>query len=98
MDFAEAALQLREASKDANGEVKRAYDTAISCLEDPLLAFLSEFVPFRLDKIFGVPKEEIRNDAAVAACVNRLYENANILFNFEKVDELLREALRQVHG
>ena len=95
MDFAEAALQLRKASKGAKGKTKRAYDTAVSCLEDPLIAFLSEFVPFRLDKVFGVPKDEIRNDAAVAVCVNRLYENANILFNFEKVDELLREALRR---
>lgn len=62
--------------------------------ERPLTLFLREEVPFRLQEILGLP-DTLVTEELIQACVSELSENSELMFNQDKIDELLRGVLRK---
>ena len=59
-----------------------------------LLAFIRQEVPFRLKNIFNIPDEKISPNI-VDVCVWSLYDNSDVMFCYDSMDEHLREVLKE---
>lgn len=59
-----------------------------------LLAFIRQEVPFRLKNIFNIPEEKISPNI-VDVCVWSLYDNSDVMFDYDSMDEHLREVLKE---
>lgn len=57
---------------------------------NPLLAFIKQEVPFRLKEVIGVPENECSNEL-IEACIDRLYSDNDIMFDYDKIDAELSE-------
>lgn len=56
--------------------------------EDKLLAFIKQEVPFRLREVLKVPEEKITGEL-INACTKELYDNSDIMFDYDSIDGLL---------
>ena len=65
--------------------------TAAGLMENTLMAFLRDEVPFRLTEILGV--EYPLEPEIETACRNILFNESDQIFNYDKMDELLGEVL-----
>lgn len=74
-----------------HGDVPPA-DSETSLLEQ----FIQQEVPFRLVDVLDIPSERISN-AALQDCVAALNSDTSVLFNYDRIDDKLREILKQ-HG
>lgn len=74
-----------------HGDVPPA-DSETSLLEQ----FIRQEVPFRLVDVLDIPSERI-SDAALQDCVAALNSDTSVLFNYDRIDDKLREILKQ-HG
>lgn len=74
------------------------YSGVISTMdnEDALTKFLQQEVPYRLEEILEAPSEKI-TPALLQDCVDALRSDSEILFNYDRIDDKLRETLKQ-HG
>lgn len=70
-------------------ELEDCYDEE----ERPLTLFLREEVPFRLQEVLELP-DTLVTDELIQACVAELSENSELMFDHDKIDELLRGVLR----
>ncbi len=61
--------------------------------DDPLTLFIKQEVPHRLQEILDLPEEQV-TDEIVAACVEALNSNSDILFNYDRIDDKLEEILK----
>ena len=59
-----------------------------------LLAFVRQEVPFRLENIFNIPSEKITPNI-VDVCVWSLYDNSDVMFDYDSMDDHLREVLKE---
>ena len=57
-------------------------------LGSPLLDFIRQEVPFRLTKIFKIPKEE-QSENVIEQLVQRLFNNTDVMFAYDKLDWFL---------
>lgn len=64
--------------------------------ETPLSKFIRQEVPYRLVEVLGVSAEKITAEA-LRACVDLLEHNTSILFDYDRIDQTLREVLKE-HG
>jgi len=64
--------------------------------ESALTQFIREEVPCRLSEIFELSDEQMTDDL-VQACVDALDNNTDTLFDYEKIDNKLREVMER-HG
>lgn len=62
----------------------------------PLEQFIRQEVPFRLVEVLDIPSERISN-VALQDCIAALNSDTSVLFNYDRVDDKLREVLR-LHG
>lgn len=62
--------------------------------ERPLTLFLREEVPYRLQEVLDLPNNLV-TDELIQTCVAELGENSELMFNHDKIDELLRSVLRK---
>lgn len=60
----------------------------------PLLGFIKQEVPFRLENIFNIPSEKITPNI-VDVCVWSLYDNSDVMFDYDSMDDHLRELLKE---
>ncbi len=61
--------------------------------DDALTSFIKQEVPHRLQEILDLPEEQV-TDEIVAACVEALNNNSDILFNYDRIDDKLEEILK----
>ena len=80
-----AYLLTHETNKKTSG-----VDTAC-----PLLEFIKQEVPFRLKEIFRVP-EELLSDKLIGTLVNDLWDNSDVMFDYNGMDEYLDERLHDL--
>ncbi len=59
-----------------------------------LLAFIRQEVPFRLKNIFNIPDEKISPNI-VDVCAWSLYDNSDVMFDYDSMDEHLRGVLKE---
>ena len=59
-----------------------------------LFAFIQQEVPFRLENIFNIPSEKITPNI-VDVCVWSLYDNSDVMFDYDSMDDHLREVLKE---
>lgn len=64
--------------------------------DSALTQFIREEVPYRLSEIFELSDEQM-TDELVQACVEALDNNTDTLFDYEKIDNKLREVMER-HG
>lgn len=55
---------------------------------EPLLDFIKNEVPFRLKEILGFPEEKITGEL-INSCVKELYDNSDVMFDYDAIDSLL---------
>lgn len=55
-----------------------------------LLEFIKEEVPFRLIEVLGMPVDKI-TDEVIQACVDMLYNDCDIMFDYDRIDRALEE-------
>lgn len=65
-------------------------------LANPLLTFIKQEVPFRLTEVLNLP-ENAFDFGLIEECVDRLYDNSDIMFNYDAIDSLLLGVLSE-HG
>ena len=56
--------------------------------ERPLMVFLREEVPSRLQDVLQLP-DSVVSEELIEACVSELTDNSELMFNHDKIDELL---------
>lgn len=54
----------------------------------PLREFIKQEVPFRLSEIFHIPDSELAPHI-VDACIENLYDNSDVMFDYDSMDENL---------
>ena len=55
---------------------------------------IQQEVPFRLENIFNIPSEKITPNI-VDVCVWSLYDNSDVMFDYDSMDDHLRELLKE---
>lgn len=60
--------------------------------DSPLLAFIKQEVPFRLREIFNIPACELPQHI-VDSCIDDLYENNEVMFDYDSIDAHIRGVL-----
>lgn len=60
----------------------------------PLREFIKQEVPFRLSEIFHIPDSELAPHI-VDACIEDLYDNSDVMFDYDSMDENLRGTLAE---
>ena len=60
----------------------------------PLREFIKQEVPFRLSEIFNIPDSELAPHI-VDACIEDLYDNSDVMFDCDSMDENLRGTLAE---
>lgn len=73
-------------------EQKEAVTIMRETMFSPLLGFLREEVPFRLREIFGVHTED-QSLELVSAIVAALYDDSDVIFDYDKEDETIGAVL-----
>lgn len=89
------AAKILEDHQDGNENSKpinEACRMGAEALKNPLLAFIKEEVPFRLDEMLGVPEEE-QTPELVAEIVSRLYDENDVMFDYAALDDFIIEIL-----
>lgn len=72
----------------------RADNDADATKVPALFAFIQQEVPFRLENIFNIPSEKITPNI-VDVCVWSLYDNSDVMFDYDSMDDHLRELLKE---
>lgn len=67
---------------------------ALEAMKSPLHEFIKREVPFRLLDIMGV-SEEAMEDIPVDEIVEKLYEYNDVMFDYDAIDEFLRNELHE---
>lgn len=62
----------------------------------PLLDFIKQEVPLRLRNIFNIPDEKL-GKSVIDSCIWSLYDNSDVMFDYDSMDEHLRQELVK-HG
>lgn len=78
-------------------EQKEAVLIMQETLASPLLGFLRNEVPFRLREIFGIHTED-QNLELVSAIIAALYDDSDIIFDYDKEDEAIEDVLTEIHS
>lgn len=74
-------------------ELRQAHDTYEEMFgNSPLYNFIKEEVPYRLREIFGYSSEQITPEL-VDGLVTALYDNSDVMFNYDALDNWLSERL-----
>lgn len=73
---------------DSIETVNEACRMGMEALKTPLLAFIKEEVPFRLKEVLGVP-DEAQTLELVEEMVDRLWENNDVMFDYDALDDFL---------
>lgn len=60
----------------------------------PLREFVKQEVPFRLSEIFHIPDSELAPHI-VDACIEDLYDNSDVMFDYDSIDAHIRGTLAQ---
>lgn len=60
----------------------------------PLREFIKQEVPFRLSEIFRIPDSELAPHI-VDACIEDLYDNSDVMFDYDSIDAHIRGTLAQ---
>lgn len=60
----------------------------------PLREFVKQEVPFRLSEIFHIPDSELAPHI-VGACIEDLYDNSDVMFDYDSIDAHIRCTLAQ---
>lgn len=60
----------------------------------PLREFIKQEVPFRLSEIFHIPDSELAPHI-VDACIEDLYDNSDVMFDYDSIDAHIRGTLSQ---
>lgn len=60
----------------------------------PLREFIKQEVPFRLSEIFHIPDSELAPHI-VDACIEDLYDNSDVMFDYDSIDAHIRGTLAQ---
>lgn len=76
--------------------VNEACRMGMEALKNPLLAFIKQEVPFRLEEVLEVP-EGSRTFELIEECVDRLYESSDVMFDYDALDSFLTGILDE-HG
>lgn len=74
---------------------KEAVTIVRETMAAPLLGFLREEVPFRLREIFGIHGEDQDLDL-VSSILAHLYENSDILFDYDREDTVIGQLLKEL--
>ncbi len=92
----EKAIEMVEELLKADflGEYQEAVEIILRAAENPLLAFVEKEVPFRLTEMFGDLNGEITDDIC-QDCTERLYEENDILFDYDRIDSFLLDVLAE---
>lgn len=61
----------------------------------PLREFVKQEVPFRLSEIFHIPDSELAPHI-VDACIEDLYDNSDVMFDYDSIDAHIRGTLAQL--
>lgn len=70
-------------------ELEKAHDEYVAIYgNDPLLDFIKQEVPFRLQEVIGIAPEKITTEL-VDSIVDALYDNSDIMFDYDKLDSWL---------
>lgn len=76
--------------------VNEACRMGMEALKNPLLAFIKQEVPFRLEEVLEVP-EGSRTFEIIEECVDCLYESSDVMFDYDALDSFLTGILDE-HG
>lgn len=82
---------------DSIEPVNEACRMGREALASPLLAFIKQEVPFRLNEVLNLPEDAVITDELIEECVDRLYKNNDIMFDYEAIDSFLLLVLNE-HG
>lgn len=78
---------------DSIEPVNEACRMGMGALKYPLLEFIRQEVPYRFEYIFGVP--DVGNiPETVEDAVAELWNRCDEILNYDKIDEILTEVLR----
>lgn len=72
----------------------RADNDADTTKVPALFAFIQQEVPFRLSEIFHIPDSELAPHI-VDACIEDLYDNSDVMFDYDSIDAHIRGTLAQ---
>lgn len=88
----EAAIETLEqlVKTSASEDRTKALELALDALKYPLLAFVKEEVPFRLAEIHGIADAD---PELVDELIADLYDHSDVMFDYDAVDDYLREKL-----
>ena len=79
---------------DSIEPVNEACRMGMGALKYPLLEFIRQEVPYRFEGIFGVPDVGSIPET-VEDAVKELWDNCDEILNYDKIDEILTEVLRE---
>lgn len=65
--------------------VNEACRMGMEALKNPLLAFIKQEVPFRLEEVFGIPADE-QTPELIEEIVDRLYDTNDVIFDYDGLD------------
>lgn len=63
---------------------------------EPLLEFIKEEVPFRLREVFTWLPDSAVTEDVIAACVNALWSDTNVMFAYDAMDDVIAEELSKL--
>lgn len=84
----------------AQGKAAQLWNTRVSKAPElkeessPLLDFIEQEVPFRLKEIFHIPDEAL-SQTAVNDCIFELYDNSDVMFDYDSLDDFLTSILER---
>lgn len=98
MDSGHALDVLREWLRLDDGlsaEKVSALQAAVEAIQNPLLAFIREEVPFRLKEVLWLPEEQITSDV-IEECIDRLWNNTDVMFDYDGMDRFLEDTVSEL--
>lgn len=84
--------RLAKEYKLASPELAAVLEMARDAMRYPLRAFIKDEVPFRLEEILGVSAED-ETQELVDDLIEDLDSHSDIMFNYDAIDDRLREQL-----
>lgn len=84
----------------AQGQVAKLWNTRAQAAPEPkdehspLLDYIKQEVPFRLKEIFNIPDEAL-SQTAVNDCIFGLYDNSDVMFDYDSLDDFLTGILER---
>lgn len=84
----------------AQGQVAKLWNVRVPAAPElieepsPLLDYIKQEVPFRLKEIFNIPDEAL-SQTAVDDCIFELYDNSDVMFDYDSLDDFLTGILER---